>query len=367
VTGAAGGIGRAIALSLARAGGRVALLDRDEAGSAETLRRLQEAGADAVAVGCDVSDLESVAAAAEAVSRQLGPGGVLVNNAGLLRSGPASDAFAQRSAEGAVKLVAVRMGKEPADLKVWIEHKDSAFGTSIATEQQRLLKEAGVTHVGIGAHSAQAVDLSDSILRARNFGPELWLSTAYVADRNLLLRTACERAFKPGAMMLVGTGDTFETLDAVGKDALEGVLLVSYPRADVGEAYAPGAAKFLAAYRAKYNRDPIAPQAMSAYVGMRALLGCIAAAGTPGYEGVIAAAAKVDKPFGTYETGYGLKFDKTMQNIRALPLIAQWQDGRVVAVYPARGRGAGHADGQPGAQVARVRGDAPGRRPCRTS
>ena len=88
VTGAGGGIGRAIALSLARAGGRVALLDRDEAGSAETLRHLQDAGADAVAVGCDVSDPGSVSAAAEAVSRQLGPCGVLVNNAGLLRPGP---------------------------------------------------------------------------------------------------------------------------------------------------------------------------------------------------------------------------------------------------------------------------------------
>lgn len=251
------------------------------------------------------------------------------------RSGPASDAFAQRSIEGAMKLVANRLGKAPGDFKVWIEHEDSAFGTSIAKEQQRLLRDAGVTHVGTGAHSARAVDLSDSILRARSFAPDLWLSTAYVADHNLLLRTAREQAFKPGAMMLVGTGDTFETLDAVGKDALEGVLLVSYPRADVSEAYAPGAAAFLAAYRAKYSRDPIAPQAMSAYVGMRALLECIAAAGSTEYEKVIAAAAKMDKPFGTYETGYGLKFDKTMQNVRALPLIAQWQGGRVVAVYPA--------------------------------
>ena len=45
------------------------------------------------------------------------------------------------------------------------------------------------------------------------------------------------------------------------------------------------------------------------------------------YEKVIAAAAKMDKPFGSYETGYGVKFDKTMQNTRALPLIAQWQQG----------------------------------------
>lgn len=88
VTGAGGGIGRAIALSLARAGGRVALLDRDEAGSAETLRQVREAGADGMAVACDVSDPVGVAAAAAAAQRQLGPCGVLVNNAGLLRPGP---------------------------------------------------------------------------------------------------------------------------------------------------------------------------------------------------------------------------------------------------------------------------------------
>jgi branched-chain amino acid transport system substrate-binding protein len=257
------------------------------------------------------------------------------------RSGPASDSFAQRSVEGATKLVAEKLGKAPKDLKIWIEHEDSAFGTSIGKEQQRLLTLAGVTQVGVGNHSARSVDLSDSILRAKNYAPDLWLSTGYVADHNLLLRTAREQSFKPGAFMLVGTGDTFETLDAVGKDYLNGVLLVSYPRADVNEAYAPGDHAFLLAYRAKYNREPIAPQAMSAYVGMRMLLECVAAAGSTDFEKVIAAAAKMDKPFGSYETGYGMKFDKTMQNIRALPLIAQWQDGVVRAVYPTEAAASG--------------------------
>ena len=250
------------------------------------------------------------------------------------RSGPSGDGFAQRSVEGTIKLVAVKMGRAPGDLKVWIEHEDSAFGTSIATEQRKLLAAAGVTHVGVGAHSARALDLSDSILRAKNFAPDLWLSTAYVADHNLLLRTMREQAFKPGAIMLVGTGDTMETLDAVGRDNMDGVLLVSYPRPDVGEGYAPGATKYLAAYRAKYNRDPIAPQSMSAYVGMRMLLEAVAAAGSTDYEKVLAAAAKMDKPLGSYETGYGVKFDAKMQNVRALPLIAQWQAGQVIAVYP---------------------------------
>lgn len=249
------------------------------------------------------------------------------------RSGPDSAAFARRSVEGLLQLVIPKLGKAPKDVKVWIEHEDSSFGTSIGKEQERLLKQAGV-QVSIGTHSARAVDLSDSILRAKNASPDVWLSTGYVIDHNLLLRTAKEQSFRPAAMMLVGTGDTFETLDAVGKAMLNGVLLVSYPRADIGESYGPGAGAFLQAYKAKYNRDPIAPQAMSAYVGMKVLLEAITEAKSTQYEKVIAAAAKMDKPFGAYETGYGVKFDATMQNTRALPLIAQWQDGQVRAVFP---------------------------------
>lgn len=249
------------------------------------------------------------------------------------RSGPDSTAFARRSVEGVLQLVVPKLGKDPKAVKVWIEHEDSSFGTSIGKEQERLLKQAGV-QVGISSHNARSVDLSDSILRAKTFGPDIWLSTAYVIDHNLLLRTIREQNFRPAATMLVGTGDTFETLDAVGKEALNGVLLVSYPRADVGESYGPGAGAFLKAYQAKYNRDPIAPQAMSAYVGMKILLEAVTAAKSTEYEKVIAAAAKMDKQFGSYETGYGVKFDDTMQNVRALPLIAQWQDGQVRAVFP---------------------------------
>ena len=251
------------------------------------------------------------------------------------RSGPDSRAFAQRSVEGAIKLVAAQLGKAPKDLRIWIEHENSIFGTSIAAEQQTLLSAAGVPKPGLGSHAANALDLSDAILHAKAFAPDLWLSTGYVVDHNLLLRTMREQSFKPGAVMLVGTGDTFETLDSLGRDFLDGVLLVSYPRADVDDRFGPGAHAFLAAYRAKYNRDPIAPQAMSAFVGAQMLIECLGAAGSTGYEAVIAAAAKMDRPYGSYATGYGAKFDSKMQNVRAMPLIAQWQHGAVAAVYPA--------------------------------
>ena len=46
------------------------------------------------------------------------------------------------------------------------------------------------------------------------------------------------------------------------------------------------------------------------------------------------AAARLDDPLSSYENGYGLKFDAHMQNTRSFPVIAQWQDGKIVTVYP---------------------------------
>jgi len=70
VTGAGGGMGRAISLAFARAGAALVMADVDEAGGAETERLAREAGADAVFVATDVSNADQVAAAVgQAVER----------------------------------------------------------------------------------------------------------------------------------------------------------------------------------------------------------------------------------------------------------------------------------------------------------
>jgi NAD(P)-dependent dehydrogenase (short-subunit alcohol dehydrogenase family) len=86
VTGAAGGIGSAVATALGRAGAAIALLDLDKAGCDAVAAALRSDGLTALPVQCDVTDPASVAAAEREV-RALGPCDVLVNNAGILRSG----------------------------------------------------------------------------------------------------------------------------------------------------------------------------------------------------------------------------------------------------------------------------------------
>jgi NAD(P)-dependent dehydrogenase (short-subunit alcohol dehydrogenase family) len=84
VTGAGAGIGRAIALRLAREGARVLVTDVDRAGADTTVGLVAEAGGVALAAEVDVRDRTAIAEAAELAVRTWGSIDLLVNNAGLV-------------------------------------------------------------------------------------------------------------------------------------------------------------------------------------------------------------------------------------------------------------------------------------------
>ena len=85
VSGAARGIGRAIALRLARDGADVALIDINPA-IEETATLVRELGRKAIAVRVDIADATAVRGAVARIAADLGPVDLLVNNAGIVNN-----------------------------------------------------------------------------------------------------------------------------------------------------------------------------------------------------------------------------------------------------------------------------------------
>jgi len=126
VTGAGRGIGRAIALSLAAAGADVAVNDfADEAACAAVVAEIEALGRKGLVVMGDVSNEEQVNAMVERTETELGPLGVVVNNAGITRDN-------------------VMMMMDPADFdSVIATHLRGTFLVSKAVARKMFRRRAG--------------------------------------------------------------------------------------------------------------------------------------------------------------------------------------------------------------------------------
>jgi NAD(P)-dependent dehydrogenase (short-subunit alcohol dehydrogenase family) len=87
VTGAASGIGRALAVELGRRGAKVAICDVDTDGLAETERLVTATGADVRSDRLDVAEREQVLIYADAVKQHFGRVNLVFNNAGIAFTG----------------------------------------------------------------------------------------------------------------------------------------------------------------------------------------------------------------------------------------------------------------------------------------
>lgn len=88
VTGGSRGIGRAVALALAKAGANVAIIYAGNTAAAEETKKLvQDQGVQVLALQCDVADETAVTDMVKTVKDQFGSVDILVNNAGITRDG----------------------------------------------------------------------------------------------------------------------------------------------------------------------------------------------------------------------------------------------------------------------------------------
>ena len=164
VTGAGCGIGRAVALRLARGGCDVGLFDRDAAGVDETERLIRAIGRKAVSTVGDVAIRADVDECVATVTRKLGAVGILVNNAGILRTAP----FLEVSESDWRAIFAINLGGVFAFSQAALPAMIARRSGSIVNMASWTGKKGVPNHAAYGATKAAIINLTQSL--AGEFG-----------------------------------------------------------------------------------------------------------------------------------------------------------------------------------------------------
>ncbi|CAN5322435.1 SDR family oxidoreductase [soil metagenome] len=165
VTGAAQGIGHAVASQLLAEGCKVAMLDVDKAALEQAEESLSTT--EARFIQCDVSDEASVAEAFAAVVKELGPIDLLHNNAGILIVG---DALAESSVEDFDRLMAINVRGSYLALREFVRRlrADDRPGNAVNTTSSGALRTApAMTAYTMSKHAIVGLTRSAAI----EYGP----------------------------------------------------------------------------------------------------------------------------------------------------------------------------------------------------
>ncbi|PZX17150.1 branched-chain amino acid transport system substrate-binding protein [Palleronia aestuarii] len=253
----------------------------------------------------------------------------------LFRTNPTAEDMGRMSIQMIVDRIAPVIGKDPSEVRVGVIHEDSSYGTSVAGHQERFGEEAGLEIVTVQGYPASTVDMSSLVLDLQGREVDVVMQTSYQNDSVLFLQQANEAGFKPSAIIGGGGGYSMvPTAEAVGTDVIEGVFDVDFTQYTVDPSYAPGMEDFVATYREKYGEEPRSGHSLNNYVGAMAIFGALDEADGFEPDTILAAVEAVDIPEGETAAGYGVKFGDQNQNERAKMMGMQWQDGRLVTVYP---------------------------------
>lgn len=175
VTGAASGIGAAIALDLGRAGAQVIVADLNESAAGKIAEQIRGEGGKAIAAGGDVAEPKVVEGLVD-LARQNGGLHLLVNNAGI---GGESNPTGEYSLEGWHKVIDVNLHSVFYGMRYGIPAMLDAGGGAIVN-MASILGSVGFAgagayvaakHAVIGLTKAAAMEYGDKGIRVNSVGP----------------------------------------------------------------------------------------------------------------------------------------------------------------------------------------------------
>lgn len=253
----------------------------------------------------------------------------------LFRTNPTAIETGAMTMEIVEKVVAPALGVDPKELRLAILYEDSSFGASVAKYKQEAADKLGLNVVQSHGYPASTVDMSSIVLRLQQDNVDVVVQTSYLNDTVLFLRQSHEAGFKPKAFVGAGGGYSMQpTADAVGHDLIDGVFDIDFPQFAINPEAAPGIEEFREAYVAKYGSEPRSGHSLVNYMGALTVLQALDQAPDLEAETIRATAAAIDLEPGNTSTGWGMKFNEQGQNTRAFYYGMQWQDGKLVTIYP---------------------------------
>jgi branched-chain amino acid transport system substrate-binding protein len=253
---------------------------------------------------------------------------------GLFRTCPRAADLGRETVAAVAELLAPALRLEPGALALALLHEETGFGQALANAQEAECRARHLPAPQRLGYAPRGGDLAIMLQRLRSGGSQVVLHSGAAGDIVALFRAMAELRWQPRMLVGVGAGyglaDTAQALGPAG----EGVLVIDSPPYEVKEHAAPGARRFQEEYRRRYGSAPRSAVSLASASGARPLLEAMQRAGAPDRDRLRPALLALDLAPGALANGWGMKFDDKGQNTRALPFLAQWQDGRLMTVAP---------------------------------
>ena len=291
----------------------------------------------------------SLAASAKAdqhkvVYWELGAVGDQITQRGLkhvFRTCPTGSDLGRDQLRFAVDVLASKIGKTKASIRIASIYEDSAYGTACAEGIRDMAKKIGVNLVIDQSYNFKASDLSSLVMRVKATNPDVILESSYENDGILFFRQAEELGLK--ARIIVGSGGGMNLpgyQKALGNAIDNKVCNVGYPGYNLNPKYAKGIDTLAELYEKTFMLKPTAVFSVINYMGTMALWDVIKRSGSMDSEKIVNEAVKTDISGDKTLLRYGIKFyppgnEKMGQNMLARYFVTQWQNGELVIVYPA--------------------------------
>lgn len=234
--------------------------------------------------------------------------------------------------------LAPELGVDASELTVGWAGVNNSYGQDVLAAVKEKTSEYGMDFILESAYPLDSTDLSSVALQIRDADPDILVLTNYDGDAAILGRAMRSSGVEPDAIIGTGAGHVNSTWpEAMSGDA-NGYFNVGFSPAVNPEGLAPEAQElwyeFQTKYAEKYNGEAPGSFDVNGFAGMVALLTAMENAGELTVEGISEAARQLDLPTGSMVDGAGLKFDETGQNVNSIYHVSQWQEGKVLPVYP---------------------------------